>query len=96
MFYRELCCFCTCLAVPAEVVVLTSNSSVNTGTTTLLTCVGYGVPTPTITWEKSGDSLMNDTRVCTPLNGVARWLYLFVSCITKMDCMLVIRLGHHL
>ena len=59
--------FISLLLAPAEVVVLTSNSTVDIRTTTLLTCVGYGVPTPTIIWKKSGDSLMNDTRVCNCL-----------------------------
>ena len=65
MHVCDVTLFISLLLAPAEVVVLTSNSTVDIGSTTLLTCVGYGVPTPTITWEKSGDSLMNDTRVCT-------------------------------
>jgi len=48
---------------PAEVVLLTENTLVSAGNTILLTCIGYGNPLPSLSWERVGhDVLRNDRR----------------------------------
>lgn len=46
----------------AEVVILTEDTVAQAGNTLLLTCVGYGVPNPELTWSKDGVALMNGSR----------------------------------
>jgi len=49
---------------PAEVVIHPSQTT-NTiaGTTTVLTCVGYGVPVPSINWSRNGTILSNSSQI---------------------------------
>ena len=47
----------------AEVIALSSNETVFLNSTTLLTCVGHGVPTATIRWEKDGTRINNSSMV---------------------------------
>ena len=48
---------------PAEVVLLTEDTLVSAGNTILLTCIGYGDPLPSLSWERVGnDAVQNDRR----------------------------------
>ena len=46
----------------AEIVILTEDTVAQAGNTLLLTCVGYGVPSPVVTWLKDGVLLTNDSQ----------------------------------
>ena len=39
------------------------NSTVVEGSTLLLTCVGFGEPTPSVTWSTGGVQLSNNSRI---------------------------------
>ena len=49
--------------VPAQITVLSESDVILANATSLLTCVGYGVPTATIRWEKNGMNIMNNSNV---------------------------------
>ena len=42
--------------------ILTEDTVAQAGNTLLLTCVGYGVPNPEVTWLKDGVLLTNDSQ----------------------------------
>ena len=48
--------------VRPEIVIQPPNTSVNLGSAVLLTCVSYGLPIPTITWNRGDAKLNNDSR----------------------------------
>ena len=48
---------------PAGIVLLTSNAMISVPTTILLTCVGYGIPTATVWWEKGSTTITNTSQV---------------------------------
>ena len=49
---------------PAEVVIHPSQTtSTVAGTTTVLTCVGYGVPVPSVNWSRNGTILSNSSQI---------------------------------
>ena len=47
----------------AEVVILNENTMSLEGNMLILTCVGYGVPSPDMMWLKNGVELSNNSRV---------------------------------
>lgn len=51
-------------SAPAEIIALSSNDTVIVNSTSFITCVGSGVPTPTIRWKKDGVNLVNNSQVC--------------------------------
>jgi len=52
---------CLNLTAPAAIAVFPEDSSVYVGDTTILSCVAYGLPLPTITWLKEEQPLVNVT-----------------------------------
>lgn len=50
------------LSVRPEIVIQPGNTSVNLGSTLLLTCVSYGLPIPALTWSRGDAELTNDSR----------------------------------
>ena len=48
---------------PPQVVISPGNSTVVEGSTLLLTCVGFGEPTPSVTWSTGGVQLSNNSRI---------------------------------
>ena len=50
-------------SVPAEIIAMSGNDTVSVQEAALLTCVGHGVPTPNIRWEKNGVNLLNSSLV---------------------------------
>ena len=49
---------------PAEVVIHPSQTtSTVAGTTTVLTCIGYGIPLPSVNWSRNGTILSNSSQV---------------------------------
>ena len=56
--------------MPAAIAVFPEDSSVYVGDSIILSCVAYGLPLPTITWLKGGESLVNvtlrDSELVTP------------------------------
>ena len=47
----------------ATLVIVPEDSTAQEGNTLIFTCVGYGVPTPEMTWLKNGTVITNGTRV---------------------------------
>ena len=46
-----------------QVVIIADDPVVNVSSTVLLTCVGYGVPVPSLTWSKMGTLVVNDSMI---------------------------------
>ena len=49
-------------AAPPRVVISPRNSTVEAGSTTVLSCVGFGNPTPYVTWTRGATELSNGSR----------------------------------
>ena len=45
-------------AEPALVVVYPDDTLLLAGDSVLLTCVGYGIPTPSVTWQRNGEQIV--------------------------------------
>ena len=52
--------------------------------TVLFTCVGYAIPIATIKWEKSGNSISNDTEVKKHMHVLV--ILFFLSLIVHLMC----------
>ena len=61
VFNYKVSLFSACIA-PPQVVISPRNSTVEAGSTTILTCVGFGNPTPYITWRRGTTELSNGSR----------------------------------
>lgn len=46
---------------PAQVVLAPDNTQVGSGSTLMFTCLGYGMPSPSITWMKNGVILSSNS-----------------------------------
>ena len=62
-------------AAPPQVVISPRNTTVEAGSTTVLSCVGFGDPIPYVTWTRGATELSNGSRttICERLvtsNGV--------------------------
>ena len=51
------------LTATAEIVIVPEDTRALEGNTLILTCVGYGEPTPEVTWIRNGTELTNTSRV---------------------------------
>ena len=49
-------------AAPPRVVISPRNSTVEAGSTMVFTCVGFGDPTPYVTWTRGATELSNGSR----------------------------------
>ena len=50
------------IPVVPQVVIYPNNTEILAGATLIFACVGYGIPLPSIVWEKNGQRLSNDSR----------------------------------
>ena len=49
-------------AAPPQVVISPRNTTVEAGSTTVLSCVGFGDPIPNVTWTRGATELSNGSR----------------------------------
>lgn len=52
---------CSSVVEPAQVVLAPDNTRVGSGSTLMFTCLGYGMPSPSITWMKNGVLLSSNS-----------------------------------
>ena len=66
-------------ASAAELVIVPEDSTALEGNTLIVTCVGYGVPAPEMTWLKNGTEIVNGSGVSVFLEDVVVDDLLFVQ-----------------
>ena len=69
MLFNCISLLCT---EPALVVVYPDDVEVLAGDSLLLTCVGYGIPLPLLSWQKNGETLTNNSKIFISESTVSR------------------------